>query len=269
MLTPRYFAVPCLLVFALACAKGDSLAGSGGGNDGGGPAQGGGDGAGNQGGDTTNVTVMGTNDTTTTGPMCDEQPCKLVAPQCGCDDGFACVPDGAGSRACIMAGSSGQSDLCDEAEQCEAGTLCVGYPDHGSSCATFCNTDDDCDGPGGKCALEVNGAPICTENCELATSQGCFVGSTSCQVSITDTNEPFTLCAPSGTGVAQTVCTDSSGCAPSFVCLPTDIGDSRCFQWCNVGAPACPGDLPNCTGLDAAEGVPLVIGNVHYGVCNP
>src|SRR5688572_19519517 len=133
MRTPRPFAFASLLFVVVACAHGDSItSGSGGGNSGGGDA-------------TNSVT------NTTTGPPCSEQPCKLVAPQCGCEVGYACTVDGPGSRACVQAGTAGQSEPCDDATFCEAGTICVGYTDAQTSCATFCDDDSQCVAPGGKC----------------------------------------------------------------------------------------------------------------------
>lgn len=254
-----------LCTLALACAKGDPLTGVGGA---GGSGQGGDGASSSEGGSTTdNVTTS----STTSGPACDEQPCKLVAPQCGCEDG-ACTVDGAGSRICVEAGSAGQSEPCDETTLCEPGTICVGYTTELTSCATFCEDDSDCDAPGGKCAIDLTDAAtvkLCSENCDFVTSQGCLLLGTACQLGITDTDQPFSLCAPSGAGTAQALCADTSECAPGFVCLPTTNDDNRCFQWCSVNTPACPADLPVCSGLDVTDGVPLMIGNVHYGVCNP
>lgn len=271
MLDLRLFATSTLFVaLALGCARGDSLTGTGAGSEGGSGDGGIGEGAGSSGGDSAN-NVTATN--TTSGPACDEDPCKLVAPQCGCPTGSACTVDGPGSRACVEEGPAGEGEPCNEATFCEAGTICVGYATDLTSCSTYCNTDADCQGPGAKCAIDLTdsgGVTLCSQSCELVTAQGCALPGTSCQIGLTDTDEPFTLCAPSGAGVAQAPCADTGECAPGFVCLPTETAGDLCFEWCNVASSGtCPPELPTCTGLDAAEGTPLVIGTVHYGVCNP
>lgn len=252
----------CLPVVAAAiavgCAEGDSILadGSGGTSD---------DGAG---GSTQTATV-------TTGPTCVEDPCKLVVPQCGCGD-QQCTIDGAGDRACVTAGTVGQSQECSDTALCEPGTICVEFAAGFANCAKFCDTDAQCEAPGGACVFKLDdgnggdvvGVTMCSENCDLATNQGCGVAGTSCQLGLTMDDAPFTVCRPSGTLVYQEICTETSECSPDFVCLPTTVPDERCFQWCKIGGSACPtGQI--CTAQEISAGVPLVIGTTTYGICNP
>lgn len=257
----------------VACATGGSIDADG--NAGGAAASSGGDAttsdsatssASGQGGDP--ATTAST--TTATGPACSEQPCKLVAPQCGCGAGEQCTVDSTGDRGCAPNGTEGPGDPCSADAPCAAGALCVGYQGFDSACAAFCTVDDDCGPAGSLCVLEPNGLggiTLCSDGCELISNQGCKVAGLSCQAGVSPSNDPFTSCAPGGTKIANEVCTDSGDCAEGFVCLPTTANDDRCFAWCNVDSPNC-GQL-NCQGLEIEAGVPLVIGTVTYGVCTP
>jgi hypothetical protein len=208
--------------------------------------------------------------TTSTGPACSEQPCKLVAPQCGCGAGEQCTVDSNGDRGCAPDGTEGIGDPCSAGDPCKAGGLCVGYQGFDSACAAFCAVDDDCGPAGSLCVIEpggLGGITLCSDGCELISNQGCKVAGLSCQAGVSPTNEPFTSCAPGGSNVANEVCADSGDCAEGYICLPTTANDDRCFAWCNVDSPNC-GQL-NCQGLEIEAGVPLVIGTVTYGVCTP
>ena len=232
------------------------------------------DGSGGASGDGGNGSAAQTT-TVTTGPMCLEDPCKLVVPQCGCGD-QQCTVDGAGERACVTAGDVGQSQACSDTALCEPGTLCIEFEVGFANCAKFCDTDAQCEAPGGICFFklddgsggDVPGVTMCSENCELATSQGCGVAGTSCQLGLTTADQPFTVCRPSGALVYQEICAETSDCAPDFVCLPTSIPDERCFQWCKIGGSACPTGQ-TCTAQEISAGVPLTLGTTTYGICNP
>lgn len=269
-----------LTILSLSCAQGDSIVdggdGDGSGNGGSGSgAAGSGNGNGNGSGTmkTASASTTAADGSTTTGPACEEDPCKLVEPQCGCMAGQACSVDGAGDLFCTEAGSAAWDAPCSATNKCVPGTLCAGYAAGLDSCAKFCNTDADCEAPGGLCAVTLNdgmggtlpGVTLCSTNCSFTTN-GCAVPGTSCQLGIRNMTEPFTLCAPSGTGTQGSTCTDSSGCASGFICLTTTAMDERCFQWCDVNAPVCPGGLV-CQQLEISAGVPLVIGTTAYGAC--
>lgn len=260
-----------LTILSFSCAQGDTIVdgGDGGGNSGTG---GSGTGKGSGNGSGTMKTASGTTAaevSSSTGPPCEEQPCKLVEPQCGCAAGQACTIDGSGDRLCAEAGSAAWGAPCNASNPCAAGTLCVGYAAGLDSCSKFCATDQDCEAPGGLCAVTLNGAPdvlLCSADCSFVTNAGCQVSGTSCQLGLREMTDPFTLCAPSGAGVQNATCADTSGCAPGFICLTTTAMDERCFQWCDVNSPTCTGGLI-CQQLEISAGVPLVIGTTSYGAC--
>jgi hypothetical protein len=212
--------------------------------------------------------------TSSTGTPCEEQPCKLVEPQCGCASDQACTIDGTGERVCAQPGNALPGAPCNAQTTCVTGSLCVGYGAGLDSCSEFCATDADCVAPGGLCAITLNDGMggdipdviLCSTNCNLVNGVGCQVPGTSCQLGLRDMTDPFTLCAPSGAGIQDTLCTDTSGCAPGFICLTTTAMDERCFQWCDVANPTCPGGLV-CQQLEISAGVPLVIGTTSYGAC--
>ena len=203
---------------------------------------------------------------TSSGEACAEEPCKLLAPQCGCAQDQACSLSDTGERVCIGAGASGQGEACASSASCEPGTLCVGYGAGLLSCARFCESDGDCTAPGA-CAIPLTTAPgvmLCSDACDLQTNAGCQVAGLSCQFGVRG-SDPFTLCAPAGAGTQGALCADTSDCAAGFLCLATQV-DERCYQWCDVDAQDCPGGL-TCQPVQIEAGVPLVIGNTSYGAC--
>lgn len=266
-MAPRHRTLVALVASLLGCAEGGSITGLGGGATGG--SAGVGNNTSSSGGSGGAPTQSGP---TTTGPSCEETPCRLVEPQCGCAAGEACTIDGMGGRLCLASGAVPPGGACDESNLCAPGAACIGYGPGQNTCAAFCNDNGLCELPGGQCVVELAAQPgvlMCSENCDLTTSQGCSLAGMSCQLGITAADTAYTLCTPSGTLVEQEVCADNSECAPAYVCLPTTANDNRCFHWCAVGGAACPvaGDV--CTGLEVTMGVPLMIGSTTYGVCNP
>ncbi len=266
-----FFACSVLALGSAACAEGDSIVGAGG-SAGEGASSGSGDGGSSS--STKSGPSTGTGQTSSTGTPCEEQPCKLTAPQCGCPETQACTIDTTNERACVEAGSATAGQPCNASTLCEPGTMCVGYQTGLLSCAPFCATDADCTAPGGLCTInlsdgnggDVPNVTLCSENCNPVTNTGCQVQGTSCQVGLRDMIDPYTLCTPSGAGVQQAACTDSSDCAPGFACLNTAQMTTLCFQWCDVQAANCPGALV-CQALEISPGVPLTIGNTTYGAC--
>jgi Cys-rich repeat protein len=152
--------------------------------------------------------------------------------------------------------------------------MCVGYTPTTRSCSKFCTTDADCEAPGGLCAIditdgsgnEIPNATLCSQDCDLITSDGCNATGTSCQFAVRAMMDPYTLCAPSGAGVDDAPCSTNADCASGFVCLTNAQMVSQCYQWCNTAAPACP-MAQVCQGLEIQPGVPLLIGDIHYGAC--
>lgn len=263
--------------------SGDGGAGQGGSGDGGastspsgGPAVATGSSTGSTTpGVTTGSTTTGATSSSTSGTPCDESPCKLVAPQCGCDVGDKCTIDGGGDRTCVADGLRAPGQECGTSlGDCEAGALCVYVFDAGEtlSCARFCENDAQCDGQGSVCALGLNGVDdvkLCSQNCDLVSSSGCVIGGTKCGIGYDqDGARYFSVCTGAGSGVAQTICNGASNqCAPGYECFETSEGDgtTRCFKWCSSLAPGCP-DGQTCL-MDVFD-PPIAIGNVTYGVCS-
>lgn len=223
---------------------------------------------------TTGPTTSATT-SSTSGTPCDESPCKLLSPQCGCEVGDKCTIDGGGDRTCVADGTRAPGQECGSSlGDCEAGALCVYVIDGGEtlSCARFCETDAQCDGQGGVCALGLNGVDdvkLCSENCDLVSASGCAIAGTKCGLGYDDTaSRYFSLCVGAGAGVEQSICNgQTSQCAPGYDCFETSEGDgtTRCFKWCSSLAPGCP-DGQSCL-MDVFD-PPIAIGNVTYGVCS-
>ena len=199
-----------------------SVGGQGGGPEGGQPAVGG------QGG----------------GPSCDEDPCKLVAPQCGCPSGEKCTLDAAGERACGPSGTAAFNAECG-ATDCVEGAICLGEASVGY-CAPFCAADTDCDGTN-ICAVKLgdgNGGTIpnvsmCSSSCNLASAAGCPTG-LGCILAREDAGAErfFTMCFAAGTATSGSCANNPGICAPGYGCYNDGTGD-KCFQNCNVASPQC------------------------------
>ena len=207
---------------------------------------------------------------TSADPNCPEQPCKLIAPQCGCTPERQCSIGGTGERECILKGTAAIGASCG-AEECVPGAMCLGPSANALSCLEFCDGDEDCTGPGGICFFTIddgNGgsvpdAKLCTPNCDPSTNTGCAAG-LGCQAGTSMTMVNFTLCAQAGAGGDGASCATngSADCAPTFGCFTLGTNDI-CLKWCkNIGG-SCGGGL-TCQSLSE----PLVIGTTEYGVCN-
>lgn len=254
---------------AFGCAKGADLGGEGGESQGaggeggatggeGGAAGGGGSGQGGAGG----------------APyVCEEDPCKLVAPQCGCGAGEKCSVDNQGARVCVPEGEGLLGEEC-SGQACIAGLICVVTKSTAptvSTCMKFCEADIQCKEPGGLCIYSLNdgtgdpieGASLCTQNCDPVTNTGCPVAQTSCQATQEARGEQrfFTFCTGAGLGGQGAVCTTAQDCQAGFGCF--NVGaESNCLKWCNVESATCPGGT-TCQIPNPA----ITIGTVAYGAC--
>lgn len=244
--------------------------------EGGGGQTGGGGGVGGAGGATTTTTTSSSTGTGGAGgvePVCDEMPCKLVAPQCGCADDEQCeiktpTAQNPSGRSCVGKGDLAIGAQCAGAGVCQPGSLCVNTGK--STCMEFCSDDAQCDAPGGLCVITLNDgsggvipdATLCSPNCDPITNVGCGVAGMSCQVGVEQTGQmrAFTLCTGSGAGVENAPCTDSGDCAVGFGCFGP--APEKCLRWCNYLQPSCPG-----AGFCGEVNPPLIIGNTEYGVC--
>lgn len=223
---------------------------------------------------TTTSTTTGVSSSASTGTPCDEQPCKLVAPQCGCGADEKCTLVSGNERGCTEDGTRAPGQACGEGiGECEAGGVCVYVFDAEDtlSCARWCESDLQCDGQGGLCAIGLQGVDdvkLCSDNCDVVSSSGCAISGTKCSVYYDATDmRNFTACVGAGAGVAQSECNNETNqCAPGFGCFQTqEEGEVyRCFKWCSSAAAECPDDLTCRTDFDP----PITIGAVTYGICS-
>lgn len=207
------------------------------------------------------------------GSSCAEDPCKLVAPQCGCGVDEQCSLDGNAERTCVPAGDVPWKEVCAPGTECEPGNLCVTVAGK-SVCAKYCADDAQCGGPGGLCIRtlnDANGDPIpdvllCTESCDPATNMGCPAQATSCQLGKEQDGQLrfFTLCLASGAGTQGASCMANADCAPTFGCFNDGVSD-MCLKYCKINAPNCPAGA-QC--IEITIGMePVFIGNEQYGAC--
>lgn len=205
----------------------------------------------------------------TTGEPCSEMPCKLVEPQCGCEDTRQCSIDGTGMRACVPKGTVAVGLACDQDNECAPGAMCVGLQNV-SHCLEFCENDAQCAGGGGRCVITLNngGVPIpgvtmCSENCDSINATGCPTPGTGCTPALDDNMMGFTVCIDAGTAGDLAPCPTNFECAPGFGCI--NLGGSPvCLHWCDVNQGACSVPGTTCGPLNP----PLIVNGVNYGVCN-
>ena len=257
----------CAAALMLACARGGDSAGGGGeGNvstSGSGGAGGtnptGGGGVGLSGGDGPG----GSGGTTTTTTSCSEVPCKLVPPQCGCAPGEKCTwSSQTDAISCEQDGSDQVGEEC-TLNSCAAGGLCLSWGTL-SMCKRFCASDNDCDAPGGRCILEIDGfAPRwCSDNCDLTLGVGCDPAGSKCELGQAADNSFFTVCVPAGPGTQGSGCPNGyEDCGTGFGCINVNATPT-CLKWCNVASPSCPGGT-TCGSLNPQ----IFLGAVEYGAC--
>lgn len=202
---------------------------------------------------------------------CGEDPCKLVSPQCGCDDDQHCTVDGQGARFCAKPGSSKVGETCSEgAKDCAGAAICVGVASDLHVCAAFCSTDSDCN-DGGLCIRRLSngmggnlsGVTLCTDGCDPASLTGCPAPGTACAL-LRETDGAqrwYGQClVPPVTSHEGDDCS-ATPCGPGFACITGD-GQMTCQVLCQVGGGAC--DAPKaCTSFQT----PVSIGSTEYGVC--
>lgn len=227
-----------------------------------------GGGTGLSGGSTTSTSTSTGGDGGHGGWPCDEDPCKLTEPQCGCPPGEKCDFSSTG-RQCETDGTVGGGEAC-TGNNCLAGHICLQYVGPPSICYEFCNDDSDCVAPGGQCVLTVESGSysesVCSFNCDPITSVGCSVAGMKCDIGILTgpPEEIFTMCVPSGAGTHGSACADIVDCGPGYSCFTLDSVE-QCLQWCNMAAPSCSTVGTICNGLTT----PIIVGSIEYGVCVP
>ena len=198
---------------------------------------------------------------------CDEDPCKLTLPQCGCAADEMCGLHPVGGVQCMAIGMTPLGENC-VAGGCEPGHVCVnnntGAPPF---CHKFCDDDMDCSGPGALCVLEIGTEmlPACSQNCDPVSSVGCDAPNTKCDLAQhVATMTFFTRCVGEGNFTQNEICNSSWQCQIGMGCFNiTGQMERECLTWCNLDNPVCP-TMTNCGPLNP----PVVIGTVTYGACN-
>ncbi|MBW2455735.1 MAG: hypothetical protein JRI68_14555 [Deltaproteobacteria bacterium] len=197
------------------------------------------------------------------GLPCEEDPCRLVAPQCGCPAGDRCTFAG-GAKSCAPNGDKAKAEACEN--DCQAGMLCLDADQGaGSLCHQYCIDDEDCDAPGGLCLMSVTGLgpeKLCTHNCDPVSSAGCNDAGSKCDIyTLTaDPNTKLTQCGGFGTGTQDSPCGDASDCTKGYTCVNNGT-TTVCMQWCMVAQPTC--SQGQCMPLNPTT----MLGSVEYGVC--
>lgn len=197
-------------------------------------------------------------------PPCEEDPCKLVLPQCGCPEGDACqrTVRGEAIRECVPPGDVESGGACTQSVQCVIGHTCVGIGSRDGICSRYCNTTAEC--VGGECVIFTapsEGVGACTPSCDPVANTGCPAGY-GCHLVFgarveDDATVAISVCGPgAGDGLGEAC---DQLCAPGLICL----GDSLCYELCVVG------DASTCSvgGSCNAFASPARIGGVEYGLC--
>jgi hypothetical protein len=226
----------------------------------------GGQGSGGNANTTTNTT---TNASSSSGMSCSENPCKLVAPQCGCNATQACSLDIANAalpRICTAKGAKAIGQTCAPGE-CVEGALCFL-----SVCTEFCDVPADCGGSLCFPLLDANNMPLasdanlCATTCDLATSAGCGAGQGCSAGTDPISTQNFSICRQAGAGGDLADCSVNfdRDCQAGFGCF--NSGGDVCLKWCKVGQAGTCSAVPGttCLGLNPA----FVLDGTTYGVCN-
>ena len=155
------------------------------------------------------------------------------------------------------AGTTQPYHACKSNGDCTKGYGCFGY-----MCKLYCESNEDCAATSGSCteATFYDGQPApwlkyCPKKCDLLNPAGACGPGYTCSVWTFPWESD---CASAGTATTAGACvTDSSACAPGYVCLTN--GD--CEKWCRVQVT---GDCPagkTCVGLE------MIIDGTKFGAC--
>lgn len=191
--------------------------------------------------------------------VCEDTPCRLVSPQCGCAAGEGCTLNDSSERVCLPSGAGGEGGDC-SVDACQAGFVCGEGPDF-DVCLRFCEDDLDCvGGEGSRCLIDFGVARACTTACDPVANTGCPSGA-GCTILETarGSGDYFTNCRPEGTAATGDVCGTEPDCVGGNSCPPSSGGGPRqCTAWCRSDGDC--GDGETC-----AFG--LTIGTTTYGRC--
>jgi len=199
--------------------------------------------------------------TSSTGASCDEVPCRLVPPQCGCHSDQQCNFDSSSAgRECIPKGSTPSGSPCND-QTCEPGSACSGSTEGlAQLCRQYCSSHDQCSG--GECVHKDATDPdvrLCSQRCDLTTSEPCPPVETLCYIGGADGEQLYTECFQAGAGLQGDPCTTATECAPTFFCSV-----DHCVRWCKMGS-TCPNGP--CDFTLKYTGKPVILEGTQYGAC--
>lgn len=263
-----------LAMSLFACANGSKFNGGGSGGDGANGGSNGGTTATSTGGATTTsmggTTTTSMGGTTTTTTPCNEAPCKLVNPQCGCAAGEMCALDNTGARACHAEGDTTHAQPCSGLYSCVPGELCVQTSSSVSLCSTYCDNDSQCGG--GVCLITLtdpanpnvtlDGVTLCTDDCSPLNGSGCPAGlGLGCGIYQEQTGAMrlFTLCHGTGNVAQGGTCTLDADCAAGSGCFTVGMVN-QCLKYCNFNSPSCP-------GATTCQDLKILHKGIEYGAC--
>jgi len=198
--------------------------------------------------------------------LCDEDPCRLVAPQCGCPSHLACQrPDGDDPvRECVPPGPVAPLEACSVNEDCTTGYVCVSATGAPGMCVAYCFLSSDCPTHSVCAEMIVASEPVgsCSPVCDPLTGAGCHVGGACIAAYVRrkddDAIVPGTMCGPDDAlpAVGES-CASLPACQQGSTCV-----SDTCQELCVMASPDCPAGT-SCGGLSG--GYSLV--GVEYGTC--
>ncbi|HEX3902378.1 MAG TPA: hypothetical protein VH853_05970 [Polyangia bacterium] len=212
-------------------------------------------------------------------PGCD--PANLLS----CPTTEACQIDCTNrSNVCAVAGSSGPGGSCADSIGCTAGSQCFDYSALGCAatqlCLRLCKSDGDCAaagdggiGPGSFCRNPVACGSVttaystCSFSCDptaaaaTAAHTGCPAG-LACVIPSSMDHVDCTCPEATRTGKENAPCSNTSQCAPGFLCEQTCRAVCRCDA--QSGVCTAPNDCPT-----AGTTCTVVPNQTLYGVCLP
>jgi len=195
---------------------------------------------------------------------CDEAPCRLVLPQCGCAAGLVCqrtVPRGT-ERMCVPPGTTPEGDACGFSTECEMGHACIRTSASTGMCLRFCAGDADCPADVECIELLTGGVGLCPHPCDPLADTGCPSGQ-SCHLVLGaryggGATTALPACGLTTGEVRGGPCASSLDCTPGLVCA-----GSTCEPLCLLtGSTPCPLST-TCTALSP----PHVVAGVSWGAC--
>lgn len=159
---------------------------------------------------------------------CDELPCRLRAPQCGCHDGEGCYDDGFDFVSCETAGTSPLGSACSISYQCTPGLTCLS-----GVCSSLCVSDSDCPSPDRTCLFEGTiVAPthgVCASDCDVVRQTGCAPGA-ECAL-LEDGDGLGALCLVRNTIAPGASCAGATFDCRDGLCVNQPTGPV-CEEWC-------------------------------------